>query len=80
MSRRTRSVIPIAVAMVVLTATSALAVITWTPALTLAPAKVGPNYTWNYGNGLADTSTYVETLRASDCIKPVLRARRSPRT
>lgn len=70
MARRMRSAILIAVSLVVMTATAALAAITWTPSLSSAPAKVGPNYTWNYGNGLESTSTYVETLWASDCIKP----------
>lgn len=70
MAGRMRSAILIAVSLIVVTATAAFAAITWTPALTSAPAQIGPNYTWNYGNGLSNTSTYVEALWASDCVPP----------
>src|SRR5215470_1426952 len=57
--------LPLALALSVLLAGTALAAITFG-----TQTNVGPIYTWNYGNSLESTSSKLEALWASDCIPP----------
>lgn len=74
MTRKIRRVAPLAVALVVLTTSAALAAVTWSnpnPG-SANPGRLGPNFTWNNGDPvLAVNGSIVEAAFVSDYVKGV---------